>query len=365
VSEIRNCSPEDIPAVAALFQRTFRNAGRPAPAALEAYLAEVHLDHPLYDPEVASRVHVSAQGRVTGFVGVFPGRFEYGGKTFRAAIASSLMAESPEHEPLTGAKLLRSVVKGPQDISISETTNPLSQRLWERLGGKVVSFMSVDWLRVFRPAATLISLAGEKFPRAWLLAPAARLGDRMAGRWTGPYLSASELPSRVLIETNPSEDALTAAVVDLAAGPPLHPRWTVKEVSWLLTHAAKKERHGPVHHAIVRDKGGGLLGCFIFHGRRHGIGRVLQVLAKPGALGDVVDCLFHVADKAGLAGVRGRSTAPLFNVLLERRCLFSHRASTVFHTSHEELREAAESGEALISGLAGESWTRLIGGEFH
>lgn len=365
MSEIRNCSREDIPAVAALFQRTFRKPGRKPPAALEAYLAEIHLDHPRYDPEVAARVHVNGEGRVTGFIGVFPARFEYGGKPFRAAIAGSLMAEDPNREPLAGAKLLRSVIKGPQDISISESTNLLSQGLWERLGGRVVPFMSVDWLRVFRPASAALSLVAEKFPGARRLAPAARLGDRIGGRWSRPYLRPGEPPRRALIDPEPSDEDLSAAILHLARDPALHPQWTGSDIRWLLRHAISKERHGPVHRAIVRDGRGNLLGVYIYHGSPGRIGRVLQVLAGPGALADVVDCLLYAADEAGLAGLRGRCTSQLFDVLLKRRCVFAHRGSTVVHTAHEGLLDAVESGEALICGLAGESWTRLIGDEFH
>jgi hypothetical protein len=138
VSEIRNCARQDIPAVAALFQKTFRKSDAPPPASLEAHLADVFLDHLCYDPEIASRVHVNGSGRVTGFVGVFPGRFELNGRPVRAANAGSLMVEDPEADPLAGAKLLRSLIMGPQDIAISETTNALSRGLWERLGGTVV-----------------------------------------------------------------------------------------------------------------------------------------------------------------------------------------------------------------------------------
>ena len=107
---------------------------------------------------------MNAEGRVTGFIGVFPGHFEYRGRTVSAAIAGSLMVEHPDREPLAGAKLLRSVVKGPQDISISETTNLISQELWEPLGGKVVPLLSLDWFRPLRPVGATLAAAAEKFP---------------------------------------------------------------------------------------------------------------------------------------------------------------------------------------------------------
>jgi hypothetical protein len=78
----------------------------------------------------------------------------------------------------------------------------------------------------------------------------------------------------------------------------------------------------------------------------------------------VVDCLFHEAAASGLAGLRGRATPQLVNALLTRQCIFAHRGSTIVHTKDEELRQTLDTGRALITGLAGESWSRLVGHDF-
>ncbi len=364
MSEIRNCTREDIPAVAALFQKTFRDPAQKAPAALEDYLAEVHFDHPWRDAEIAPRIHLNGDGRLTGFVGVFPGRIEHRGRTFRAAIAGSLMVDNRDQDPLAGAKLLRSVIKGPQDISISETTNLLSQSLWERVGGEVVPLLSLDWLRVFRPGAAGLSLLTARRPRAAMLAPIAGLGDRIGSAWTRRYLKPAEAPKRLSIDAAPSAHDFAAAVFELASSIELRPAWTTEDIAWFLAHAARKERYGPAHRSIVRDSKGALVGCYIYHGKPGDTGRLLQALARKGAAGDVLDCLFHEAAEAGLAALRGRSSPQLVNALLTRNCIFVHRASTAIHSANGDLSAAVMAGDALITGLAGESWTRLVGGEF-
>jgi len=365
VGEIRNCTREDIPAVAALFHKTFRkNDGKPPPS-LEAHLAEVYLDHPWYDPEVAARVHVNGAGRVTGFIGVFPGRFQFRDRIYRAAIAGTLMAEGPERDPLAGAKLLRSVIKGPQDISISETTNLLSQGLWERLGGTVLPLLSMDWLRIMRPASAALSMLVERHPRAALLAPAARIGDAIGRRWTNGHLQPPTPSARLTRQSNPTEAEMVSALRALAGLVELHPAWSGEgDIGWFLAQAERKERYGALHHALLRDRKGDLAGCYIYHGKAGGAGRALQVLARPDCADDVVDHLFFDAGEAGLAALRGRSTPQLANALMKRNCIFMHRASTVIHTANGDLAVAAARGEALITGLAGESWTRLIGGAF-
>jgi len=364
LSEIRTFSRTDLSAVAAVFQKTFRDPGKAAPRSLETYLAEAFLEQPWFDPEVASRVHVDADGKVTGFIGVFPGRFEYRGKTIRAAIAGSLMVEDPEREPLAGAKLLRSVVKGPQDISISETTNLISGRLWEPLGGKIVPLLSLDWFRVFRPGAAALAMLTERVPRARMLSPAAKAVDWIGGAWTRRRLRPADPPARLTLENQPTDSTFAAALMELAKIVELRPAWDEAHVEWLLSQAARKARYGSARRAIVRDRKGELVGCYIYHGDRGGMGRVLQLLARPNGAGDVVDCLFAEADRAGLSGLRGRSAPLLMKALLTRNCIYLHRASTVFHTPNRELAEIIEAGGALITGLAGEGWTRLVGDEF-
>src|SRR5690606_12279864 len=120
---------------------------------------------------------------------------------------------------------------------------------------------------------------------------------------------------------------------------------------------------GPPVRAIVRGTAGELLGCYLFHGMRGGTGRVLQVLAGEKNAGVVLDCLLHAARAAGLAALRGRTTPRFMPALLERNCVFLNRGTTIVHARDSGVRAAAF-GDALILGLAGESWTRLIGDDF-
>lgn len=366
MTEIRNCSRTDLAAVAALFQKTFRNRAGPAPRSLEAYLAEAFLDHPAYDAEIASRVHVDDTGRVTGFIGVFPVQLEHRGRQLRGAVAGTLMVESPEREPLAGAKLLRSVVKGAQDIAISETTNLVSQRLWGPLGGKVVPLMSLDWFRVLRPGASAVALLSEKYPSGGaLLAPAARAIDSLSAKWTARSINLAEPSPRLMSIREASDCEFATAVMELSRFFELRPRWSERMLEWLLRQAAPKARYGPVRQTIVRGRKGELVGCYLYHGEAGGIGRVLQFLARPSDTGEVLDNLLHEAHASSFAALRGRCSQQLMTALLTRNCIFLHRASTVIHTSDSELQRVVETGGALVTGLAGESWTRLVGDEFN
>jgi hypothetical protein len=364
MSLIRACSPEDMPAVAGLFQKTFLNGRGRAPKSLESYLAELFLHHPWYDPELASRVYVSVEGAVRGFIGVLPLRMCFRGRKIRAAIAGSLMVDKPAENPLAGARLLRSFANGPQELSISENANRVSENMWLRLGGRTVPFESLEWLRILQPAGVALAFAREWFAPAALLQPLATMIDRIGQRTSGNPFEFACAPGGYDYDAEASEELLLEEIPRFAASYPVHPDWTDASLQWMLAHARAKARRGPVHRRLVYGKDHVPIGCYVFYGRPRGVAWVLQVLARPESIEAVLDSLLLSAFRNGNVAVRGRTHPRLMNALLHRGSMFFHRSSTVVHSADAELLQAINAGDALLTGLAGETWTRLIGDAF-
>lgn len=363
-SEIRNLRPEDIGAVAALFQRAFRDPGTTPPAALEAYLSSLFLDHPWHDPDIVSRVYVGDSGRVEGFLGVHPARFRLGERILRVAVAGSLTVANFARNPTAGARLLRALSQGPQDLTISETANLVSQRLWEAIGGRASPLHSLEWLRLLRPAASALALLPRPGWAKALLRPLARAGDRLTGRLGKPYLRPDIAAALPAAGRDADDARLAEAIETLSRRFPLRPDWSAQTLRWFLAQASRKELYGRPVRRVVEGRDGRTIGCYLYHLPPDGIARVLQAVAAPGAEDAVLDDLLTGADRAGAAAIRGRTDPTLMNALMKRRCLFVPRAALVVQTREPELRAAIESGEALVTGLAGESWSRLIGGRF-
>jgi hypothetical protein len=361
-AQIRALTPHDLPAVAGLFQRTFRDARIAAPASLTAYLRELYFEHPWRDPELASKVFV-ADGAVRGFIGILPQRLAFRGRTLRAAVAGSLMVESPQENPLAGARLLRAYLSGPQDVSLSDSANPVSRGMWERLGGKTAPSESMEWVRPFRPFATALALGAELAPPLRFARALASLADGVAGLINRDLLRLPPAEAAAS-DVEASDDELTRLIPELAAAYEARPAWDAATLRWTLAHAAEKQRHGPIVRRIVRGKDGRALGCYIYYGRRGGVARVLQLLARPDAIGLVLDNLLASAFARGCVAVRGRSQARLLDALQRRNCLFFHHCATVVHSHDAELVAAVRNGEALVTGLSGDAWTRLIGDTF-
>ncbi len=346
-----------------MFARVFQGKKGVRGDALAIYFEDMVFGSSGAQDEPRSRVFLDAGGDVRGFIGIWPRRMVMHGRTIEAAIAGSLMVDRPEEHPTAGARLLRSFLAGPQDLSFSETANDVSQRMWEKAGGERLAAASLDWLRVLRPAGFTVALAGKVFRPASLLRPVAAGIDHLVdARGRNPLVAPAEVSGCRDVEATSAEVA--ALIPDLSDSYVLHPDWRSPELSVLLAHAESKERYGTLHRRIVHMGARGPVGCYLFYARSGDVARVLQVLALPEAVGLTLDSLFRHAAALGCVGVRGRTDATLLDALIARRCVLFHGAAMVVHARDKALLDDVRHARSLLTGLAGESWTRLIGGEF-
>lgn len=370
MSQIRPLEAADIPAVAGLFQRVFRNGREAPPPALAAYLRRHYLEGPGFDPEITPLVHIAGEGDVSGFIGVNVLPMSHGGRKLRAAICGSLMVERRGADPMAGARLLKTFLAGPQDLSFSETASEVSAQMWVRLRGVALPQYSLDWVRIIRPSAFMLELAASRIGAARLLAPLGRGIDRhLRGRMRENDLRWSGVPEnwsvRGGLKVAEIDQAGFAALIDpLTRQFALRPDWSGEQLAGIIAEATEKPDQGEAVLAAVSTSGGAPIGAFLYHLRPGGIARVLQILAMPGQAGPVIDCLIGHAAGRGAAGLRGRTQPALLEAMLGRRIAFTHLASTVVHSREEELVNAYLSSRGFFNGLAGEHWSRLVGGRF-
>lgn len=372
MSLVRPFEAADAEAVAAMFQRMLRKRRAPPPAALAAYMRDFYLETPERGDGIASLVHVDDAGRVSGFVGVHALPMTLDGRRLRAAVCGSLMADGTDghdRDPMAGARLLKAFIDGPQDLSFSETANAVSTRLWTRLRGVVLPQYSLDWVRVIRPAGFAVELATGRAGPMHLLKPAAaafdalfrrsmKPGDR---RWTAAMPGGTPKAARV---SDVDRTGFAALLEPLTQQFSLRPAWRDMPLDKMLADAAARSDLGNLVFCRVAAPTGAAIGAFAYHARPGGIGRVLQVLARPGQAGAVVDSLVDDAARRGLCGLRGRIQPVLLEAMLTRRIAFVPVASTVVHAREGEILRALTGSQAFLNGLAGENWSRLIGGRF-
>lgn len=364
VTTIRAFVPEDAEGVAQLFRKTFGKRGLRASQNVAPYLIELFLHHPWHDPALSSRVCIDTDGRVRGFIGILPVRMTFRERPLLAATAGSLMVDNPDEDPTAGARLLRSFFSGPQELSFSETSNPLSQLMWEKLGGEAVPGYSMEWLRVFKPAGLALAVAEDRLFSTRVFRPLAGAADRVFRRVSRLALTVAAVDHRPTRAVAMDVPAFAGLVQELSATFALRPNWSRDVLTWQLEHATRKERFGPLTCVAVLGRRGETLGGFTYHAKPDGIAVVLQILARADATGAVVDRLFAETAERGCVAVRGRSTPDLLNALLLRRCVLLHRSSLTVRTRHADLLATIREGGAMMVGLAGEAWTRLISDDF-
>lgn len=360
---VRAVRREDVPAVAEMFSRIFMKRRAAPGASLAAYIEDLVFGRSDDGGEARSRVFVNANGDVRGFIGVWPRRMLLDGRSIEAAAAGSLMVDRPHEHPTAGARLLRAYLAGPQDLSFSETANDISQRMWERVGGERLPTTSLDWLRVLRPAGFCVSSAARMFQPVWMLGPVAAGVDRLAEMAGFKSLQ----PPRDNTGFRDAE-ATTAEILEvipqLSRSYGLHPDWQSPDLSLLLSHAQTKERYGDLYRRVVYARSGAPVACYLYYARRGDTARVLQMLALPEAAGAALGSLLRHSASLGCVAVRGRADPAMFDTLIAQRCLFYHGAAMVVHARDKALLENVRRSRALLTGLAGESWNRLIGGSF-
>jgi hypothetical protein len=91
---------------------------------------------------------------------------------------------------------------------------------------------------------------------------------------------------------------------------------------------------------------------------------VITYFLTDAAEGDTLDSLIRHAADLGCVGVRGRVQPELLDGLIARRCVLFHVSATMVHARNKDLLAEIRPSRSLLTGLAGEGWTRLIGGEF-
>lgn len=365
---IRPFAADDAEAVAALFQATMRGSDAPPPAGLASYFRSHFLDGPFADPEIPSLVYCSPQGDIDGFIGVAVQPMRSGETVLRAAMLGTLMVRDHARRPMAGARLLKRVFAGRQDITLSETAGDASLAMWRQLNGEVLDRHSLYFLRVLRPVEFGLGLLGQRLGAMRLLTPLARLLDRIAGakggplRWTG---LPSDFRAQGGVEARPADIAAFAAMTaDILSRGAIVPLWPDDCLAAVIGEAMDKPALGQAHLCQVVTRTGRPIGGFILHHGGRGPAWVTDILHDAGQAGPVLDALFLYAGDLGAASVQGRTTPHLLDALLSRRTLFAHESASVINAGDPRILAAFSEGKVHFNGLVGERWTRLIGGAF-
>jgi hypothetical protein len=340
----------------ALRRRSFRSGEREDPVDLAAYCDRVFFRNPWYDPELPSLVYEDARGRPIGFIGSIPRRMIFQGQPIRVVVATQLMV-APESRGLAGRNLVRALLSGPQDLTLSDTANEPARRIWTSLGAANALLYGFTWERVLRPMRHLrTQLQDRQYLRrfaAFAARPFLAAGDAIVGRVQSEYRLQS--PAGTLEPLDPT--TIVAHVDQIFGEYALRPLYEVGPLGWLFAEAAEKHLFGTLSGGIVRDRDGQVAGWFVYYVGRRKVGQVLQIAARHGAHEMVIDHLLFDAWKRGAVALKGRLDPSLLQALANPQfCLRHEEPWTLVYSRRAEIMRALERGDSLLTRLDGEGW---------
>lgn len=336
-----------------------------APARLRAFLERTLIDSPWADPEIPSLVYVE-EGKILGTIAASSRRMLFDGAPTRVACSAFLWADPSVRARGIGAQLLRALLTGPQDLTITDAASEPVRRMWEAMGGRTLHVSRFSFNRIFRPW----ELAHRRFadrprsPAGRIAAPVASALDRISMAVGRTKL----IPDPPLGTVEPlSPDAMVEHLPAVTQSFRLAPAYDRRYLEWLFRELEHiDEQSLPWLHARPRGefaaelvrRNGRVAGWFICHSRPGGLCRVLQVAATPRTADAVLNQLSCWAWEAGAAALVGRIdphiVAPLAAIPSVVR--YSSSGWVLVHARDPELLGAILAGHAFLTRLDAEWW---------
>ncbi len=364
MSAIRNLERADIPGVARLFSLVWRRSPDASDRELERFFESTLLDHPWVDPELPS--FVATEGtEIVGFIGSNVRRMTFEGNPIRMVCSAHLIAHPRVRKRAVGARLLKTLLAGPQDLTMTDGATDEMRRLWEALGGTAVPLGAFSFARLFKPASLGVDLyLSRRAPR--VATGAARLLaqplDRMANltlkhRPATPPADAGIAPL--------SPEIMVTEIEAIATGMRLRSAYDTSYLSWLFDELDRVAARGTLWadgvargrlwaEAVRTDK---LLGWYVCHLREGGFCRVLQFAAEPKSGDEVFLHLSSRAHQVGAAALYGRLEPQLVAPVTNSRCIIRPSDGRLLvHSSDPEIARTVRAGHALLTRMDGEWW---------
>jgi len=133
--------------------------------------------------------------------------------------------------------------------------------------------------------------------------------------------------------------------------------------AWLLEESARKTRHGKLRACAVLEGERRLIGWYLYYARAGGVSEVVQVAARNGSFGRVLQRLLVDGLATRAAAVRGRLDPRHLRELSGPALLAPLRGylDAGFTRATPNSPAAIHQGSAFLSRLEGEWWLRFQG----
>jgi hypothetical protein len=324
-------------------------------AALDDFFSRSIFEDPWRHDDLPSFVYQTSDGDVTAFLGVLPRDMSFDGAPIRVAVASAFMVD-PSSRP-AGIALMRTLMNGPQDLTMTDGATEQTRRILERLGYRSFPSMSMNWFRVFRPSQLLLSRytrSGTPARRA-----IARIGRPVCSLVDRPLAGLRELGMAVedpgKTRSRPLDDAELLDLIDeVSRTRRLRPRYDAGSLGLVLDSWRQATHRGTFTQALVEGPAGEPLGWYLGHVQLDGTSEIIQIGAHDGSDEIVFGRMLVDCERRGSALAQGRSETRLLRPAIANGCFFRPAAWTLVHSRNEAIVDAFEAEDVFLSGLENE-----------
>ena len=356
---IRPLERSEVPQMASFLAGTSDSAG------LTSFLEQVLFDHPWADPETPSLAYVE-DGELLGAIGACAKRMRFEGEEIRMVVSALVWSHPRVRSRGVGVRLLRALLAGPQDLTITDGATDTVRQMWEMLGGRTAPLNWFAFHRIFQPwrfGATWLNDRRRVPPLGRFLVPAAGPLDQLTGRFVRMKLEP-RVPSGEIEPLTPTSLAENAGHVTGTVR--LHVDYDEKYLEWMFEQLRRLDdyqlywlkglRGSPWAELVcVRGEPIGWYICLVSPAGRC---RVVQLAATDRGAPTVVGQLLHRAASRGVTAISGRLEHRLVAPLVQEPGLmrFTRAGRMLVHARDERITNAVLSGDALLTNLDGDWW---------
>jgi len=318
-------------------------------------MAELSTTNPWQNGDIGPLVVEGDSGKIIGFHNVQPRGFLFRGRAVRAAVCSAMCID-PDYRGYAGAEMLKHMLGGPQDFSVSDDANEVAAHVAVHMGCSIYQLQSIRWMIPLRPANLALSMALNRigYPRVrWMAAGIPSLGDAIFRRL--PKSPARVPATSSLTPKPPDVDQMAASLMRACRGYVLRIDHSRESLAWFLDRGHRMTQAGEPRTVMVCEEDGSAAGWFTYCLRKHGLADVVQFVSRLRFRQAVFDWLIRDALQAGAAGLSGRLEPDLIEIVGGHHALFQPQSHwVVVHSRDAEYVQTFMAGGALLSRLEGE-----------
>ena len=364
---VRPLSEDDLDQVAGLFVERFRPRQRSPKTRREIAqrMKALYLDAPTRASDPDALVAIGPSGEIGAFLGAMRAPFVFDGQPATACITSTLMASPAPSHGLAALQVLRENRRRDYDLIVTDTANRASLAMNQAVNYQVVSPDSLEWAVVFEPASLALHKVRQRLGVGLLgaLKPVARTLDLAAA---GAIKFAAGAPKRRQGRDEEVEPEAFIEIAERLSEPfRLRPAFARSEFLWLIERAKRRTGAGPLRLRVIYDGADAPVAAYAAFAEKGGIARVFHQIAAPHAWGRLFDHARENAQAWGCIGAHGPLKAPMMaHAYSVRGAFFYYASGVMFYSKRPDIRQAIESGQALLGGFAGDRWSDLASEKF-